>query len=120
MSTYHLLDNMTAAATLTTLPQGQSVSPPGSLPNTPAQNQIFQIEITGVGSLSASVQILVSNDTGPDPNDFNWQDYGAPISVTGTDVGSAAMAGTEPWANFGAYLVSVSGTNASVTVLMSA
>ena len=74
MSKYDLLVNATATAVKTPpVPQFQSVTPWGATnPNVPAPQQTFELVVTGVGAVSASAQVLVSNDTVPDPSQYNW------------------------------------------------
>lgn len=123
MSKYDLLVNEAATAVKTPpVPQYQSVTPWGATnPNVPSQQQTFELAVVGVGAVSASAQILVSNDSGPDPSQYNWVPYGDPISTqagTNLAVGSISMNGS--WRHFAAYLTAISGTNASATLRMSA
>lgn len=122
MAKYDLLINATAVPSpVTGLPQFQSVKPDGANnPNMPSQQQTFELEVVGVGTVSATAQIVVSNDTGPDPTQFNWIKYGDTIMASGTNSGSVGMGGTQSWRHFGAYLTAISGTNASATCRMSA
>ena len=120
MAKYDLLLN--ATATGNGAPQGQAVSPHGPTnPNMPPLAQTFEVEVTGVGNVSATVQIIVSNDTGPDPSLYNWIAYGATIAATGTQgFANAGQSGSQAWKHFGAYITAISGTNTSVNVRMSA
>lgn len=120
MAKYDLLLNVTAAKT-GGKPQGQAVAPPGPTnPNMPPQAQSFQLDVTGVGAVSASAQVVVSNDDGPDPSLFNWTAYNDPVTVADTDNASQIQAGNQCWKWFGAYVTAISGTNASATLRMSA
>lgn len=122
MSKYDLLVNATVTAVLTPpKPQFQAVKPPGTNnPNLPPQQQTFEVEVAGVGAVSASAQIVVSNDNGPDPSLYNWVNYGDAIAAAGTNVGLGIGGGSQPWRAYGAYLTAISGTNAAATVRMSA
>lgn len=120
MAKYDLLLNVIATKS-GGKPQGQSVTPPGPTnPNMPPLQQAFQLDVVGVGAVSASAQIVVSNDDGPDPSLYNWTAYNDPITAAGTDNASNIQAGTQCWKNFGAYITAISGTNASATLRMSA
>ena len=122
MSKYDLLVNATATAVKTPpVPQFQSVTPWGATnPNVPSQQQTFELAEAGVGAVSASAQILVSNDTGPDPSQYNWVPYGDPISAVGTNLGVGSASVNGSWRHFAAYLTAISGTKASATLRMSA
>lgn len=121
MSKYDLLLNATATQAAAK-PQGQAVTPAGPTnPNMPPQQQTFQIDVSGVGAISASAQIVVSNDVGDDPSLYRWSKYGDPIATNaGNDnvTGMASMNGS--WRSFGAYLTAISGTGAKANVLMNA
>ena len=117
MSTFFLLNK--AKATQAAPPPINGVQPWGSsnLNNTP-QQQTFQLSVSGVGAVSATAQVYVSNDVGPDPNLYNWSKYGDPITAAGTNLGQAIFGGNQCWANFGAVLTALSGTNAAATLEM--
>jgi hypothetical protein len=124
MSKYDLLVNAKTAAAITTQPQFQAVKPPGpNNPNLPPQSQAFEAVLNGVGNCSASVQLLATNDN-PENGTANWIPYGPPIALAATSAdltpGTASVRGDFPWRYFGAYVASISGTNASVTTKMSA
>jgi hypothetical protein len=124
MAKYDLLLNVTAVPNpipSPPKPQGQAVKPWGPTnPTSPPAEQTFQLVVAGVGAVSASAQILVSNDTGDDPSQYNWLPYGDPIAAAGTNNGQASSAGSQAWRHFGAYLTAISGTNASATLRMGA
>lgn len=120
MSKYDLLLNGQASQTAV-VPQFQSVTPAGPTnPNMPPLQQTFELELTGVGAVSASAQIIGSNDTGPDPSLHSWVKLGDPITATGTNTANAFASMTGPWRSFAAYLTAISGTGASANVKMSA
>lgn len=122
MSKYDLLVNATATGVTSPIkPQFQAVKPPGPTnPNLPPQQQTFQVEVNGVGPVSASAQIIVSNDAGPDPSLYHWIAYGDPITAAGTPTGQAGASMNGAWRNYGAYLTAISGTDAAATVRMAA
>lgn len=114
MARYDLLLNATAALSGAP-PQGQSVMPDGPTnPKMPPLAQTFELFVTGVGNVSATAQIIVSNDNA------NWLNYGDPITAEGSNTAQAGFAGTQAWRHFAAYLTGISGTNASATIRMSA
>lgn len=78
----------------------------------PAPQQTFVLTVTGTGALSATAQVMVSNDGD------NWLNYGAPI--TATNGVPAAQTGNQVWEYFGAVLTAISGTNAGAKLVMSA
>lgn len=120
MAKYDLLLNVIATGA-SGMPQGQAVSPPGPTnPNMPPQQQSFQLDVVGVGAVSATAQLLVSNDDGPDPSLYNWTPYNDPFTAAGTNSGNNIQGGTQCWKNFAAYLTAISGTNASAILRMSA
>lgn len=102
--------------TTTTTPQ-ITIKPTTSTGDAVIQ-QSFQVNLTGTGSISASVQIMASNDG------VNWVNYGSVIAVSGTgSVGSTVSgggSGTTSYAYFGATVTAISGTGTSVTVLLGA
>jgi hypothetical protein len=122
MAKYDLLVNATVTGVTSPLkPQFQSVTPTGPTnPTSPPQEQSFQLVTSGVGTVSATAQIIVSNDTGPDPSQYNWITYGDVITAGGTNGGQASTGMTQSWRHYAAYLTAISGTNASATLRMSA
>lgn len=122
MAKYDLLVNVTETGVTSPLkPQFQSVTPTGPTnPTSPPQKQSFQLVTTGVGTVSAAAQVIVSNDTGPDPSQYNWITYGDPITAAGTNGGQASSGMTQSWRHYAAYLTTISGTNAAATLRMSA
>lgn len=122
MSKYDLLVNATITGVLTPpKPQFQAVRPPGpNNPDMPPQQQTFQLVVDGVGTVSATAQVIVSNDSGGDPSLYNWIAYGDPIVASGPNIGQATESMNGAWRNYGAYLTAISGTNASATLRMAA
>jgi hypothetical protein len=80
----------------------------------PSPNQAFQIVVNGVGAVSASVQIYGSNDK------VNWTPIGSPVKASGINSGNNGANGSIGYSFFGALLVAISGTNATVTCTMNA
>lgn len=114
MSSYNLIDNQTVTQPIT-LPPIPAVKPWGPTnPNSPPLEQAFQFVVTGVGAVSATAQVYVSND------EVNWTPYGDAITAAGTNVGQQVQGGTQPWKHFGAYLTAISGTGATASLKMSA
>lgn len=93
-------------------PSYQPVNPAGS--TTPAANQGFQLVVTGTGSVSASAQIVVSNDG------VNWTNLTPAITASAAVGTSSAIGGNSqvPYQYFGAYITAISGTNATATLTM--
>lgn len=120
VSTYALLTNVTAvqaAPTATRPPNNPAIAPGPNNANMPPQSQQFQLEVSGIGAVSATVQLVGSNDVG---SVKNWYNYGDPLTATGTDLGQKATTLAAPWREIGAYVTAISGTNASASVRMSA
>lgn len=121
MSKYDLLVNATVVPPTLGVPQFQAVVPPGpNNPNLPPQQQTFELYVNGVGAVSATVQLVVSNNEGGDPSQYNWFAYGDPFTATGTNKGVNSTAMNGAWRAYGAYLTAISGTNASANLRMNA
>jgi hypothetical protein len=129
MTLYYLCKNVTAVQTLPTAIQGgpapanlpvgsQGVNPnpvgAGSalqLPN----NQTFQLIVLGTaGNVSATAQLIVSNDG------VNWINLATVAATSGASPNSAGQTGTAVWNWYSAYITAISGTGASATVIMNA
>lgn len=116
MAKYDLLLNVSAALT-GPQPQGQAVKPDGPTnPNMPPLEQAFQLVVAGVGNVTATVQILVSNDTG---SVLNWVPYGDPVTAAGSNIGQAAWSGSQPWRHYAANCTNIT-AGAKATLRMSA
>ncbi len=111
MTTYTLINGATAAfgdqrivvpATPTGPIPKQAISP----------SQTFQLNVSGTGTVSATVQLWVSNDG------KNWATYMDPLTVTGTSPVTAGWGGTQGWAYFSATLPAITGTGASASLTM--
>lgn len=91
-------------------------------PTSPPQQQTFQLEIVGTaGNMGGTAQLVVSNDEGPDPSQFNWVNYGDPLIAPSTYLVAQYLASMNgSWKHYGAYLTAISGTGAKATVRMSA
>jgi hypothetical protein len=73
----------------------------------------FQATITGSGAVSATVDIEVSNDG------TNWCDTAAgTITLSGTTTHTDGFTTTAPWKYVRANVTAISGTSASVDVVM--
>lgn len=117
MATYKLITNQTAtqAAPVLGRPPNPSAIAHGPVnANMPAQEQAFQLVVTGIGALSATAQVVVSNDS------VTWTAYIDPITASGNDGASRLVTGSGSWKHFGAHLTAISGTNAAATLTMSA
>lgn len=124
MSIYNLVSNITAVQTAGAInPNGGSnplVNPWSSddNPNGPVRTQVFTALLSGIGSCSATVQFVASNDG------INLIAYGPALTVTATNAdltpGLASQGGNQGYEWFGCYITAVSGTKASVSVQMSA
>ena len=118
MAHYHLLDpGGTATVTQQTPPVPQIPAkyiPGPNTPNFAAQAQSFVLSVVGVGAVSATAQVLASNDN------VNWVPYLDPITATGTTSATATAAGNQPFKWFAANLTALSGTNAAATLTVSA
>lgn len=77
-----------------------------------APQQTFQLTVKGVGSISATVQLAVSNDG------VNWSNYGDPVTASGTTKASAGFGGAQNWKFYSAYLTAISGTAAQATLIL--
>ncbi len=73
----------------------------------------FQATVTGTGAVTATVEIEVSNDG------TNWCDTAAgTISLSGTTTHTDGFTTTSPWKYVRANVTAISGTGASVDVVM--
>ena len=76
-------------------------------------NRTFHCVVTGVGAVSATILIEVSNDG------VNFITPGiATVTLSGTNVAVDGTSSAAPWAFVRANVTAISGTGASVTVLM--
>lgn len=122
MSSYYLLQNVTAqqSAPTPTAPPVKPVQPWGPTnPTSPPQSQSFEAVLQGIGSCSATIQVVASNDGD------NWAAFGPAQTVTAAQAdltpGVALWtAGLAPYRHFGAYVTAISGTGASVSCRMNA
>jgi len=104
----------TAGTTTGTNLIAQPVGPNGNV-SVPTQSQAFQLNVSGTGSVSATMQPVVSNDG------TNWSAYGATVTATGFNGGSNNIALTNaPFIYFSAYITAISGTGATASINMSA
>lgn len=99
------------------LPAGCTAVNPGGgagAPTVPPTSQTFQLNLTGSGNCAATAQILGSNDG------INWLSNGQVVITSGGVPSSNALAGTNNYAWFAAYLLSIAGTNATASLIMNA
>ena len=117
MTTYPLLTN---AKVVTAVPSPSRppslVAAPGGGAGTQVNittGQTFHYVLTGIGTVSATVNVVVSNDG------VNWLDLN-PVSLSGPAPQQNYLLGVNPWAYFAAYVSAISGTGATVNLTMSA
>jgi hypothetical protein len=77
----------------------------------PGPGATVHARVTGDGAVSATVVVQVSNYDG------NWLNLGT-LTLSGTDTASAGLALDAHWAYIRADLTAISGTGASVDVIM--
>lgn len=77
----------------------------------PGPGATVHARVTGTGAVSATVVVQVSNYDG------NWLDLGT-LTLSGTTSASAGLALDAHWAYIRANLTAISGTGASVDVIM--
>lgn len=117
MSIYHLLDNATVVGASPTLglPPNSIITQEQQYSNGSPPVVSLTATLTGIGSCSATVQPIVSNDR------VNWYAL-SPIIVTATSADLAPGINTDscnvPYAYWAAYVSAISGTNAAATLLM--
>lgn len=82
-----------------------------------AAQQSFQLSVQGNPGItvSATVQLYVSNDDGPGKN---WVPYMDPIAVSGTTKVTAGWGGSQFWKYFSATLPALGGLGAQATLNM--
>jgi hypothetical protein len=120
MAVYYLFQNITAAQTAPSAGVGlpttnPAVNPADSLPPTQNSNQAFQLLVNGTsGTVSCSAQPVVSNDG------INWSNLGSALTITAAATpANTVTTSAVVYQYFGAYVVSISGTGASASMLMS-
>ena len=79
----------------------------------------FQAIITGTGAVTATVDLQGSNE----PATFagtkaNWVSLGTPLSLSGTTTDTKGLVSTSTWRYVRANVSAISGTGATVEVLM--
>jgi hypothetical protein len=76
--------------------------------------QTFQFTVNSPNSvaLSATTQVVVSNDG------INWATNGSPVTVTGTKSATTGFSSVGNWKYFAAYLTAISGLGALATLIM--
>ena len=129
MPVYTLVNAATAVQTINNIPAidqsnasatgaiNTAVAPPGPDANSHAtpQSQAFQAYVKGLGSVSASLQPVVSNDG------INWAAYGSPIACTSATGYSSTVyaANNSPFAYYSGYVTAISGASAKAYLTMS-
>ena len=122
MSVYPLFQNVIAAQSAPSpsnpFPTSGNnvINPNDGSPPGPQLSQTFQLVVGGTsGTVSCNAQPIVSNDG------INWSSYGAALAVTAAAYPTSTVSSMNGAYNyFGAYVVSISGTGANATMLMSA
>ena len=79
-----------------------------------ATAQTFHAVVTGIGNVSATINVVVSNDG------VNWLDSNHITIASAAAPQQSYLLGTNPWAYFSAYVSAISGTKAAVSLTMSA
>lgn len=117
MAVYNLA---TATAAQTAGAVGTSANPIVNAPasesgaGSPPSVQAFVLTVQGSGNVSATAQIVGSNDG------VNFVTYGAPIAAASAQtVSSQGQGGVVPYQYYSAYVTAISGTNAVATVTVS-
>lgn len=77
-----------------------------------APEQTFQLTVSGTGPVSATAQVVVSNDR------INWFPYGDPVTASGTTKATTGWGGAQNWEAYSAYLTALSGTGAQARLVM--
>lgn len=105
---------LSAVTTTTTSPPAVSSCPnnPSTPTGRPYPFQSFQAVETGTGAITATVQILSSNDN------VNWTNYGAALTLSGTTTATTSAYASAPFDCFGAIITAITGTGAAITLKM--
>lgn len=115
MTTWVLAQGVTAvqaAPAAGVIPAGsQSVQPSSWASGTGPGSQTYQLIVLGTGAVSATAQIMVSNDG------INWSP-GPSIPASGSGTAIGVGSGTQPWAYVTAYVTKISGTGATAQIVM--
>lgn len=79
----------------------------------------FQAILEGTGSVTATVVIDGSNDTQSDPGNIRWVDSVVGImTLSGTNFDSVGFGSDIPWLMARARVVAITGTDATIDVIM--
>lgn len=112
MSIYYLLRKQTANVSIPPLSQVQPII---TNIGQPAPYQAITATVSGVGTVQATIQPVVSNDG------VNWSNYGSTIVLNGTAPQTGnVVPSSAPFTYWGATLSGISGTSASVDCILSA
>lgn len=115
MTVYPILTSATVAQPSVPNAQSEIVHPEYS-GHFRAATQQFQAVLSGVGSCSATVQPVGSNDR------KNWTAIGSGMSVSGSSVDLQPANGgfvcTNPYEYFSGYVTAISGTSANASLNM--
>ena len=118
MSVYNLCQGISAPQGAGVI--GTSTNPIVSAPasesgsGSPPVAQAFVLVVTGSGSVSATAQIVGSNDG------VNFVNYGAAIvAASATTVSAQGQQGATPYQYYGAYITAISGGGAVASVNVS-
>lgn len=117
MTVYVILNGATVTETGVPNVESQIVKPesPGNIKQLTQQ---WQAVLSGVGSCSATLQPVGSNDR------KNWTAIGSGITVSGSSVdlqpANAGFVSTEPYEFFSGYVADISGTKAEAELRVTA
>ena len=89
-------------------------APGNAVGYTPPPAQSFQLTVKGNGTVSATTQIVGSNDGA------NWTNYGPALTASGATAATVTGFGQSPYAYYGALITQIAGTSAQAAVTMSA
>lgn len=119
MALYTIFQNVKAVQTGPLSTPNQAVSPQsfGSA-NSPANAQTFTLLVNGIGTCSATAQIMGSNDG------INFVTIGAPVTAAAATAdlkaGIQGAVASSTYNYYGGYVTAISGTNAAATLTVSA
>lgn len=97
--------------------EGATTTVDGAQMSTQHVARTFHAIIRGTGSVSATVIIEVSNDSQTTPADALWFELGN-IGLSGTTNDNGGFGSVVPWLLIRARITAISGTNATVDVIM--
>jgi len=117
MTVYVVLNGATVSETGVPTVESQIVKPENAY-NFKNATQQWQAVLSGVGSCSATIQPVGSNDR------ENWTPIGSGITVSGSSVdlqpANGGFVSTDPYEYFSGYVAAISGTNAEAELRVTA